>query len=50
MTPIAVVFLVFALAIVWGGLIGSIVLLSRKNEVAEYPAGGEDSETQQISS
>lgn len=45
MTPIAVFFLVFALTIVWGGLISSIVLLSRKGEVDEYPEGDESSDS-----
>lgn len=38
MTPIAIFFLVFALLIVWGGLISSIILLSRKPELDVYPA------------
>lgn len=42
MTPIAIVFLVLALVILWGGLIGSTVLLARRSEVAQYPPGGED--------
>ncbi|MCW2287361.1 hypothetical protein EDF60_2015 [Leucobacter luti] len=42
MTPIAITFLIFALAIIWGGLIASTVFLMRTPEVAEYPAGGED--------
>lgn len=42
MTPIAIFFLVFALCIVWGGLIGSIVLLSRKPELDVYPAGDQN--------
>lgn len=42
MTPIAIVFLVLAIVIVWGGLVGSIVFLARRSELAEYPAGGED--------
>lgn len=42
MTPLAVFFLVFALLIVWGGLIGSIILLSRKSEVDRYPDGDPD--------
>lgn len=42
MTPIAIVFLVLALAIVWGGLIASTVFLSRRPEVETYPPNGED--------
>lgn len=42
MTPIAIVFLVFALLILWGGLIGSTVFLARRSEVVRYPPGGED--------
>ncbi|WP_416447187.1 methionine/alanine import family NSS transporter small subunit [Leucobacter sp. HNU] len=42
MTPIAIVFLVLATVIIWGGLIGSTIALSRKGEVDAYPAGGED--------
>lgn len=42
MTPIAVVFLSIALVVIWGGLIGSAIFLSRQTEVAQYPAGGEE--------
>lgn len=42
MTPIAIFFLIFALTIVWGGLISSIVLLSRKSEVDQYPEDNEE--------
>ncbi|WP_143469849.1 MULTISPECIES: methionine/alanine import family NSS transporter small subunit [unclassified Leucobacter] len=42
MTPIAIVFLVLATVIIWGGLVGSTIALSRKGEVDAYPAGGED--------
>lgn len=38
MTPIAIVFLVLAFAVVWGGLIASAIFLARRPEVAEYPA------------
>lgn len=44
MTAIAVVFLVIAVLIIWGGLIASTVALSKRPEIAEYPAGGEDAE------
>ncbi|MGO2139027.1 MAG: methionine/alanine import family NSS transporter small subunit [Leucobacter sp.] len=42
MTPIAITFLVLALTIIWGGLIGSTVFLAKRPEVTAYPAGGED--------
>lgn len=42
MTPIAILFLVIALVIIWGGLIASIIFLSRKGEVDTYPDGGKD--------
>ncbi|MBP6685378.1 MAG: MetS family NSS transporter small subunit [Leucobacter sp.] len=42
MTPIALTFLVCALTIIWGGLVASIVFLSRRSEVATYPDGGDD--------
>lgn len=42
MTPIAILFLVIALVVIWGGLIVSAIFLSRQTEVAEYPAGGDD--------
>ena len=42
MTPIAIVVLVGALVLVWGGLAASIVFLARRPEVAAYPDGGFD--------
>lgn len=42
MTPLAIVFLVLAIVIVWGGLVASTVFLRRRPEVAEYPGGGTD--------
>lgn len=42
MTPLAITFLVLAIVIVWGGLVASIVFLSRRPDVAEYPPGGID--------
>lgn len=42
MTPIAIVFLVLALAIVWGGLIASTIFLARRPELDAYPPDGED--------
>lgn len=48
MTPIALIFLVCALTIIWGGLVASIVFLSRRSEVAAYPEGGEDLANERI--
>lgn len=42
MTAIAVLFLVIAAVVVWGGLIGSIGFLSARPETSSYPDGGED--------
>lgn len=42
MTPVAIVFLVLAAIIVWGGLIVSAVFLKRRAEVDAYPPGGDD--------
>lgn len=42
MTPIAILFLVLAAVIVWGGLLVSALFLARRPEVAEYPVGGDD--------
>ncbi|MFC5338637.1 MetS family NSS transporter small subunit [Leucobacter denitrificans] len=42
MTPIAIVFLVIALIIIWGGMFASIIMLSRKSEIDVYPGGGKD--------
>lgn len=42
MTPIAIVFLAIALVVIWGGLIASAVFLSKRTEVVQYPAGGDD--------
>jgi hypothetical protein len=42
MTPLAIVFLVLALVVVWGGLAASIVFVRRQPELAEYPPGGTD--------
>lgn len=41
MTPVAIVILVVALVVVWGGLIASTVFLLRRPEVAEYPSDSE---------
>ncbi|WP_156759055.1 MetS family NSS transporter small subunit [Microbacterium karelineae] len=42
MSAIAILFLVIAAVLVWGGLIGSIGFLSARPEVPSYPDGGED--------
>ncbi|QKJ19624.1 methionine/alanine import family NSS transporter small subunit [Microbacterium hominis] len=42
MTGIAITFLIFAIVIVWGGLVVSAVFLRRRPERTDYPPGGED--------
>lgn len=42
MTPIALSFLGLAAVLVWGGLIVSTIVLARRGEIEQYPAGGED--------
>lgn len=42
MTPIAITFLILAIAVVWGGLIASTLYLRRRPERATYPAGETD--------
>ncbi|MFU8946747.1 methionine/alanine import family NSS transporter small subunit [Mycetocola zhadangensis] len=44
MTPIAIVFLLISLVIIWGGLVAGIVMLSRRPQVASYPPGGDEAE------
>lgn len=44
MSAIAIVFLVIAVVLVWGGLLASTVFLSRRPEIETYPEGGEDGE------
>ncbi|WAB81895.1 methionine/alanine import family NSS transporter small subunit [Microcella daejeonensis] len=44
MTPIAITFLIGALVIIWGGLAASILVLRRRPERDDYPAGGEPDE------
>lgn len=44
MTPIAIVYLVLATSIIWGGLIVSTIFLSRKSEIDEYPPGLDDAQ------
>lgn len=48
MTPIAILFLVIALVVIWGGLIASAIFLSRQTEVTLYPAGGDDAPGEQV--
>jgi hypothetical protein len=42
MTPIAIVFLVLAIAVVWGGLVVSALFLRRRPELEDYPPGAPD--------
>lgn len=42
MTPIALLALVVALTLVWGGLIVSSIALRIRPERAAYPPGGDD--------
>jgi hypothetical protein len=42
MSTEAVIMLIVALVIVWGGLALSILALRARPERADYPAGGED--------
>lgn len=44
MTLSALIFMLLAFALLWGGLISSAVFLARKPEVREYPPGGDDDE------
>lgn len=39
MTPIALVFMVLAFVVVWGGLVASTIFLARRPEVVEYSEG-----------
>ena len=41
MPTTAILFLVFALLIIWGGLVASIIFLVRYPEVTHFPPGGE---------
>ena len=43
MSAIAILFLVIAAVVVWGGLLASIGFLIAGPEVSTYPPGGEDS-------
>ncbi|WP_353826995.1 methionine/alanine import family NSS transporter small subunit [Agromyces sp. SYSU T0242] len=42
MTGTAIVFLLIAILLVWGGFTVSVLALSRRPERGDYPAGGED--------
>lgn len=42
MTPTAIVFLVLAIVLVWGGLIASTLFLRSRPDSAGMPAGGDD--------
>ena len=42
MTPLAIVFLLISIVLVWGGLLVSSLFLRRRPEVSEYPVGGVD--------
>ena len=45
MSAIAILFLVIAAVVVWGGLLASIGFLAARPEVASYPSGGDDEPT-----
>lgn len=47
MSVSALIFMILAIALLWGGLISSAVFLARKPEVRDYPPGGEDDEADQ---
>ena len=42
MTPIAIVFLILAILVVWGGFVASTLFLSRRPEREDNPAGEVD--------
>ncbi|GAA1797079.1 methionine/alanine import family NSS transporter small subunit [Agromyces neolithicus] len=42
MTATAIIFLVLAIVLVWGGLIASVLFLRNRPELEQYPAGGDD--------
>lgn len=42
MTGVAIVFLILAIVVVWGGLIASSLYLRSRPEVTDYPPGGVD--------
>ena len=39
MTATAILSLVLAATIIWGGFVASVIFLATKSEVPEYPAG-----------
>lgn len=48
MTPVAIVFLVLAILVVWGGLIASVLFLRRRPEIDEYPPGAHDDHREDV--
>ncbi len=48
MTPIAIVFMLLAMLVVWGILAVAIVFLARHPEVAAYPDGDEVNPTGEL--
>lgn len=42
MSAVAILFLVIAAVLIWGGLLGSIGFLAARPETTSYPEGGED--------
>ena len=44
MTGVAILFLILAIVIVWGGLVASTLYLRRRPSRDEYPPGGTDDE------
>ncbi|WP_144276393.1 methionine/alanine import family NSS transporter small subunit [Demequina sp. NBRC 110053] len=46
MSPEAVALMAVSMLIIWGGLVGSIVLLARRPEPTDLPDGGEDTPAQ----
>lgn len=42
MTPIAIIFLVLSVLVVWGGFAASTLHLARRPERGDYPEGGAD--------
>jgi hypothetical protein len=48
MTTTAIVFLVLAIVLVWGGFTVSILYLARRPDRHDFPAGGEDDHREDI--
>lgn len=44
MSAAAMTLMVVVMAVIWGGLVASIMFLSRRPESADMPAGGEDTQ------